>query len=174
MAKRLDISALVELVGAIKLKKELLKDTWYYNIIENVHYGPQAILRHFEVPESQVFEYIIFNEPKISEFILREGVYLLGKVPKDIISDLPWDEKFRNIDYLHKMADFIKINNKIPPNWAEWLFETITEDILVGILSYDEFCTNNLLIIYDHKMRQVLPVIDNNITDRYLRQWFKK
>lgn len=119
-------------------------------------------------------EYIIFNEPEIVSRIIRDGAYNLGEVSKDIIYDLydSYEREYDESDYFYEMAERIEIDNNVPENWAEWLYKTLTEKRLLDIFNYNRNEKDIMLIIYDYKMRQVLPIRDEDFTARYFQKWF--
>ncbi len=70
MTNRLDVSALVTLVGKDKIRSEINKNTWYYNIIYMYNEG-DPILNLFEVPDGVApLEYLVFNDLLFLRWIL--------------------------------------------------------------------------------------------------------
>lgn len=80
MAKRLDVAALVSLVGKDNIKKELNKNIWYYVIIDNTQ---RPIFS--DDYQGSAFEYFFFNETDFLKYFL---LHLSGNIAEKISSDI--------------------------------------------------------------------------------------
>ncbi len=162
MSKRLDVSALISIAGEDKVRKELNKRTWYFNLVDtNVTTNniPNRELRRLIVPNNvKPLEYAFFNSPEFLGWIVRTISYahqysfldksidkILEYVYEDDIHDIP-------SKYMNKVWKVVEILSRKDLN------DLFVDSIKEGIYAF----------LYDGDTSPVFPVEDKEIADYFM------
>jgi transcription termination factor NusB len=157
MARRLDISALVTLIGKDKIRSELDKNIYYYNIIDRDNddkrfpYRLYNVFERFEVPENvSPLEYLIFNKLDFLKWII-------GRIDAGFISV---SGRFNRI--ARKIIEDIDNIDEISDKYMNKIWEIIKSLTLVEInIIFTQSANYNVYTyIYDSDLNVVLPGYD--------------
>ncbi len=171
MAMRLDVAALISLVGEDKLREELNKNTWYLQFIDNslTSRGNGNRFNTIEVfsinqitTANNPIEYLLFNDADFFRYIAFKMINVYDHTKFDNDDDYS--------DWLYNELDF---EHELSLDVAEYIWKAINEynhDQIKQLFEQDDY---NLYLLYDKDHIQVLP---NNFdkTKKFLNQWFPK
>jgi len=159
MALRLDITALISLVGEDKLREELNKNTWYIQFIDIRDINVNSITRF--TTTSNPIEYLLFND---TDFFR----YIAFRLPNIYDHD-----KFESEDdYSSWLYEQLDEEMKIPIDSAELLWKTInsySHDQIINLFNEDG---DEVYILYDKYFTPVLPYCYE--TNEFLAKWFPR
>ena len=167
MTNRLDIAALITIVGEDKLREELDSSVWYYQRIDIS-----------SRPSTQAFQTIHIAE--FAKFVTKENPlkYLIFNeidIINDIIPSLPEDPHYSLIqDDILAENVYGDETNDFNSEHSEYIWNKILElpkqDLRNLLKQYDY----TKVIIYNSKLEQILPLNEYNTDpiDEFINKWF--
>lgn len=141
---RLDVKSLIALVDEDELRKELNKDTYYWNCIITEAGCPPYSFKFIKFKtEANPIEYLIFNDDEFTSCLLHNIEYLRGLIIQDIKNDYQ--------EYINKEQETCFYINTLNegPNVNDKCYDNVCEDIVNEHLenhptSYSELIWKNL------------------------------
>jgi len=150
MAIRLDVAALISLVGNDRLQEELDKNTWYIQVVTVGNYRtPTRVdnITRFKTTLNPI-EYLLFNNLDFFETIALRMSDIFDTDKLDGITEIPIDD-------------------------AEFIWKTIKDTFdrrdMNLLFNQDEY---RAIILFDKDLHQVLPYSEDRPSSEFLTKWF--
>ena len=157
MAIRLDIAALIALIGEDKLREELDKNTWYLHCIDSGKIHIDSTWRFTTI--SNPIEYLLFNNMDFFQYVAFR------------LSEIYDHDKFENEDdYMSWLYEQLDEVMEIPIEAAELLWKTINSYTHNEIRELFHQEASEIYILCDKNFQQVFP----NATKEFLQKWFPR
>jgi hypothetical protein len=193
-SKRLDVSVLINIVGEDKIREYLEEDEYY---VFYLYYSVRTSAIRIPLVEVQVdmppkkvrsknpLESLLFNELSFLDFFFELSLYCELKPNEEIRKLFGFEEDVKTSDkdaedlldtfwnLFYKEEDGIRgyfTRNSERESMENYLWEFLSSLSFKTIkkLWYD---ANTAINLYDHNMKQIFPVIDDDLTKDYMKKW---